>query len=412
MATKKSNKTSHVLNLITNRTGLTAEEIEQGILLEKDSSSEQNFSPERISVAIPIERIVEQAGDTFSEKFEQIIDNSEKFEQIIDDAVSRRIDDAVSKKIDDVVEVASKETGAAASAAAKKTGAEAENAAKKTGAAENAAKKRTADSASDKIADAISDQIRISLEKIESQESEARELAKKTRMEEDAAMSMERLTKDVTPAVEAAKTSAPRIESYAPEQFDQPAVAANASQEEGAAVNGAQAAGAQPQTAAVPQAATATQTPQAAPQADPSTPQAAATQQQAPAQAAAPDANTAPEAAKAEAHHADDHKEPHKDRDFIDSGKSMEGLILTNILEEVMRLEAPVIMAELEMCCCDRCLNDVLAIALNSIPPKYVVSKRGALFAKIASYGNQYKTDIYSRLTQACVMVKQSPSHT
>ena len=92
-------------------------------------------------------------------------------------------------------------------------------------------------------------------------------------------------------------------------------------------------------------------------------------------------------------------------------GGAMEGLVLVNILEEILRMEAPKVMKGFDMCCCERCLCDVMALALNKIPAKYVVSKKGALFAKIASYGNQHRTDIFSSLTQACLSVKESPSH-
>ena len=98
-----------------------------------------------------------------------------------------------------------------------------------------------------------------------------------------------------------------------------------------------------------------------------------------------------------------------KERATVD--ETMTGLVFANILEEVMRMEAPKVMKGFDMCECDRCINDVLALALNRMPPKYVVSQKGALFAKIASYGNQYKTDIYTSLTHACVIVKDSPSH-
>jgi competence protein ComFB len=99
------------------------------------------------------------------------------------------------------------------------------------------------------------------------------------------------------------------------------------------------------------------------------------------------------------------------ERELTTDGKTMEGLVLINILEEVMRVEAPKIMKQFGMCTCDRCVTDVLAIALNNIQPKYVVTQKGALFAKIESYGNQYKTDILAKLTQACDIVGQSPSH-
>ena len=88
-----------------------------------------------------------------------------------------------------------------------------------------------------------------------------------------------------------------------------------------------------------------------------------------------------------------------------------EDIVLVNIMEEIVRMEAPKIMKSFDMCDCQKCLCDVMAITLNNIPAKYVVSLRGALFAKIASHGSQYRTDIFSSLTQACTSVKASPSH-
>jgi len=97
--------------------------------------------------------------------------------------------------------------------------------------------------------------------------------------------------------------------------------------------------------------------------------------------------------------------------EHVEHGKTMTGLVLVNILEEVMRVSAPKIMEEFGMCTCDRCIHDVLAIALNGMYPKYVVTRTGTLFAKISSYENQYKTDVLAKLTQACEIVKHSPSH-
>ena len=86
-------------------------------------------------------------------------------------------------------------------------------------------------------------------------------------------------------------------------------------------------------------------------------------------------------------------------------------IVLVNIMEEIIRMEAIKIMQGFDMCRCEKCLYDVMAFALNSMPARYVVSHKGALFAKIASYGNQYRTDIFASLTQACNIVKQSPHH-
>lgn len=97
--------------------------------------------------------------------------------------------------------------------------------------------------------------------------------------------------------------------------------------------------------------------------------------------------------------------------DIVDGKIRTEPFVLVNVLEEMMRLELPKIMAQFDMCTCERCVCDVLAIALNSMLPKYVVTHTGELFAKVESYGNQYKTDILSKLTQACTKVRQTPSH-
>ena len=93
------------------------------------------------------------------------------------------------------------------------------------------------------------------------------------------------------------------------------------------------------------------------------------------------------------------------------NGEAPEELVCINIMEEIMRMEAPRVMSTFSMCQCDRCLCDVMAFALNHMPAKYVVSRRGVLFTKAASYGSQYRTDIFSSLTQACNIVKQSPRH-
>jgi len=189
----------------------------------------------------------------------------------------------------------------------------------------------------------VSERIRVNLEKIE--------------RKERAGMSIERMNKNVIPAVPPVKPQAPRVDTFAPERFDAPETAAEG--KSGDETEG------EPEED--PEAEAVFEPPKEAP--------------------------------------------PPKEREFTDQGKSMQSLVLANILEEVMRLEAPKIMEEYGMCACDRCVNDVLALALNSMPPKYVVSQRGALFAKISSYGNQYKIDIFTHLSQACGVVKRSPSH-
>jgi len=64
-----------------------------------------------------------------------------------------------------------------------------------------------------------------------------------------------------------------------------------------------------------------------------------------------------------------------------------------------------------KMCVCEQCRTDIMAIALNSLPPKYIVTKKGELYAKINTLQNQFEVDIISALTKAAAIVDKNPRH-
>jgi len=63
------------------------------------------------------------------------------------------------------------------------------------------------------------------------------------------------------------------------------------------------------------------------------------------------------------------------------------------------------------LCVCDQCKMDIKAIALNKLPPKYIVTRKGELYAKINTLQNQFEVDIISALTQASGIVGRNPRH-
>lgn len=63
------------------------------------------------------------------------------------------------------------------------------------------------------------------------------------------------------------------------------------------------------------------------------------------------------------------------------------------------------------MCKCSKCNLDVLAIALNNLPARYVVTEKGRVYAKIVELELQFKTDVVRELTKAVGVVKTSPQH-
>ena len=69
-------------------------------------------------------------------------------------------------------------------------------------------------------------------------------------------------------------------------------------------------------------------------------------------------------------------------------------------------------MLEVEQCCkCERCLDDMKAIALNRLPAKYVSSHNGELFSKLDSMIRQNSVDINIAVAEAIYMVGKRPSH-
>lgn len=70
------------------------------------------------------------------------------------------------------------------------------------------------------------------------------------------------------------------------------------------------------------------------------------------------------------------------------------------------------VMLSKENCCkCDRCLEDMKAIALNKLPAKYVSTHNGELFSKLDSTIRQNSADITIAVSSAISCVSRNPSH-
>ena len=62
-------------------------------------------------------------------------------------------------------------------------------------------------------------------------------------------------------------------------------------------------------------------------------------------------------------------------------------------------------------CTCGQCKLDIKAIALNALPQKYVVTRKGELYAKMSSLQQQFEVDIIASITKASVIVGRNPRH-
>ena len=64
-----------------------------------------------------------------------------------------------------------------------------------------------------------------------------------------------------------------------------------------------------------------------------------------------------------------------------------------------------------DICSCERCRLDVMALVLNKLPVKYVVSAQGEAYTKLEFLRLQYKVDIITEIIQAIELVKKQPNH-
>ena len=82
-----------------------------------------------------------------------------------------------------------------------------------------------------------------------------------------------------------------------------------------------------------------------------------------------------------------------------------------NIMESLVEDEFNRAGTSLGCCSCDACRNDVIAYALNLLPPKYVATRKGEVYSKTYILRNQHFADIMAALTKAANVVKEKPRH-
>lgn len=64
-----------------------------------------------------------------------------------------------------------------------------------------------------------------------------------------------------------------------------------------------------------------------------------------------------------------------------------------------------------EFCGCPRCRLDVIAIALNDVKPKYVVTTKGLAYARMGELQAQFRADTIVAVTRAMKIVGAHPRH-
>lgn len=80
-----------------------------------------------------------------------------------------------------------------------------------------------------------------------------------------------------------------------------------------------------------------------------------------------------------------------------------------NVMEKLVQEKLEERLAATECCKCEKCFNDMMAVALNALAPKYVNTRMGELFTRIDATKQQNTIDIDVAITKAIETVTAAP---
>ncbi|MCI5578305.1 MAG: late competence development ComFB family protein [Oscillospiraceae bacterium] len=86
-------------------------------------------------------------------------------------------------------------------------------------------------------------------------------------------------------------------------------------------------------------------------------------------------------------------------------------MALVNVMEQIVDEKLEQMLQDEDCCKCERCLEDMKAMALNKLPAKYVSTHNGELFTKLLFMMRQNSADINVAVSNAIKVVIEHPSH-
>ena len=84
---------------------------------------------------------------------------------------------------------------------------------------------------------------------------------------------------------------------------------------------------------------------------------------------------------------------------------------LRNRMEEFVFNKTDEILKLMNICKCEKCRLDIVALTLNELPSKYVVTEQGELYARVRELEQQFDVDVETAIIKAAVFVGKNPRH-
>lgn len=80
-------------------------------------------------------------------------------------------------------------------------------------------------------------------------------------------------------------------------------------------------------------------------------------------------------------------------------------------MEDVVNKNIDSILNVMNICKCEKCRMDIMAISLNDLPAKYVVTETGELYTKVRELEQQFEVNVETAIIKAAIFVTKNPQH-
>lgn len=84
---------------------------------------------------------------------------------------------------------------------------------------------------------------------------------------------------------------------------------------------------------------------------------------------------------------------------------------ILNVMEALVRDQVPKYVRQFGHCDCDRCIEDTIALALTHLPAKYVVIDKNTVAPMLTYYEKRYAGQLIVEITKATMVVNEAPNH-
>ena len=84
---------------------------------------------------------------------------------------------------------------------------------------------------------------------------------------------------------------------------------------------------------------------------------------------------------------------------------------LHNEMENIVYAQLDGLIEKSAICNCEQCRLDIAALTLNEMKPRYVVTDKGAVFARVTQVDQQAYLDTMTAILTAIELVKKAPRH-